>query len=151
MRTHWIILVLIAISFSASGQTFDEFRADTSVTVTLMPIDYNSNPTAKRFKTRITNGYKSGTNFAWRYTFVQWGCGSPCKASAIVDSKTGKVYDGPGATIGYEFQKESKLIIVNPKSMLNPSFGPDFPWWSKEERWVWNEDKKIFEKLDKQE
>lgn len=150
MRTLWTILFLIVISFSTSGQTFEQFRVDTSVTVTLIPIDYNSNPTAKRFKTRITNGYKNGTNFAWRYTFVYWGCGSPCKSSAIVDSKTGKVYDGPGATIGYEFQKDSKLIIVNPKSMLDSSLGADCPW-CKEQKWVWNEEKKIFEQLDSQE
>ena len=114
------------------------------MTLTLAPLDYNSNPTAKRFKTRITNEYKRGTNFAWRYTFVNWGCGSPCKASAIVDSRTGKVYDGPSATLGYSFQKDSRLIIVNPKEMIG-SLGDCA--WCKEEMWVWDEDKKTFEKL----
>ena len=145
MKLHWIKLFVLIISFGSRGQSFQQFKVDTSVTVTSVPIDYNSNPTARRFKTRITNEYKNGTNFARRYTFVYWGCGSPCKASAIVDSKTGKVYDGPSASLGYDFRNHSRLIIVNPKSLVG-SLG-DCPF-CKEQKWVWSEGKKIFEKLD---
>jgi hypothetical protein len=35
------------------------------------------------------------TNFAGRYVVISWGCGSQCVLMAIVDAKTGIVYDPP--------------------------------------------------------
>lgn len=38
---------------------------------------------------------KPGANFAGNYVVIQWGCGSQCVMMAIVDMKTGAVYDPP--------------------------------------------------------
>ncbi|WP_276503513.1 hypothetical protein [Terrimonas pollutisoli] len=62
---------------------------------------------------------ENGTNFAGHYCFVFWGCGSPCKLSAVVDLKTGKVYNGLPSGIGYSFRKDSRLMIVNPPDSTN--------------------------------
>ena len=55
-----------------------------------------------------------GVNFAGHFCFVYWGCGSPCKLSAVVDMKTGIVYNGVPSSIGYAFKKNSKVLVLNP-------------------------------------
>lgn len=79
----------------------------------LAPPDFNTNPDAKRFITRIKEGCAKGINFAGKYTLVTWGCGSPCQSGVIVNRETGKIYDGYGTSLGAEFRKDSKLLISN--------------------------------------
>ena len=75
--------------------------------------DFTTNPEAKMFKTRITDGCKEGINFAGHYTLIYWGCGTECQIGVIVDRKTGKIYDGYQTSLGAKFQADSKLIIRN--------------------------------------
>ena len=59
-------------------------------------LDFKSNPGALHFKSRITNGYKSGDiNFAGHYIAIAFGCGGGCIMGFIVDAKDGKIYDAP--------------------------------------------------------
>ena len=111
-------------------------------------VNFNSNPTARVYKTRISNDYKhNGVNFAGSFSFAYWGCGSPCIGCAIVDVRTGKVYSGPDSGFGYKFVKDSRLLIVNPKDTVSNS-GQN-PWDNvyKEEKWIWNDKSKRFIKL----
>ena len=39
--------------------------------------------------------------------------------SAVVDLKTGKVYNGLPSGIGYSFNKDSRLMVVNPPDSTN--------------------------------
>lgn len=62
---------------------------------------YTSSPAAPRinkswrsFRTRIRDGAESPVEFAGHYTVPRWGCGAGCSMFVIVDSITGKVYDG---------------------------------------------------------
>src|SRR5258705_13747218 len=67
------------------------------------------------FISRIKEGVKEqGVNFAGHFCFVYWGCGSPCKLSAVVDITTGNVYNGLPAETGYAFKKDSKVLVINP-------------------------------------
>ena len=75
--------------------------------------NFESNPKYKKFITRITNECKEGVNFAGHYTMVSWGCGSPCQRSAVVDRKTGEIFDGLETTYGIEFKKDSRLVVKN--------------------------------------
>jgi hypothetical protein len=50
----------------------------------------------RSFRTRIRDGAKSPVEFAGHYTLPRFGCGAGCSAFFIVDSVTGKVYDGFG-------------------------------------------------------
>lgn len=78
-------------------------------------LDLKSNKNAGNFQTRLKDGYSADTaNFAGHYTFVYWGCGSPCQSSLLIDRKTGKIYDSPGASLGYDFKVDSRMLIVNP-------------------------------------
>jgi hypothetical protein len=47
------------------------------------------------FRTRIREASKKGSNFAGHYTIAEWGCGTSCVSIAIIDAKTGIIYDGP--------------------------------------------------------
>jgi hypothetical protein len=50
----------------------------------------------RSFRTRIRFGAKSPVEFAGHYTLPRFGCGTGCSSFFIVDSITGKVYDGFG-------------------------------------------------------
>lgn len=75
--------------------------------------DFSSNPSVKDFSDRIKEGCEEGINFAGHYTLIYWGCGTACQSGVIVDRKTGKIYDGFVTSLGSEFQKDSKMIIMN--------------------------------------
>jgi hypothetical protein len=80
------------------------------------------------FRTMIRHGAKSSVTFAGHYTVPRWGCGTDCNGFAIVDSITGRVYDGSGvAGLPFkwlernggekmermEFHPNSRLLKVN--------------------------------------
>ncbi|HRH59366.1 MAG TPA: hypothetical protein PL045_02290 [Chitinophagaceae bacterium] len=78
-------------------------------------LDFSNYEYKKKYITVTKEGVqKQGVNFAGHFCFVYWGCGSPCKLSAVVDMKTGIVYNGVPSSIGYAFEKNSKVIVVNP-------------------------------------
>lgn len=70
-----------------------------------------STPETRAFRSRIRNGVSTGAgvwngswknpiegrgpNFAGHYFVIRWGCGSECVTMAIVDAKTGNVYNPP--------------------------------------------------------
>ncbi|WP_295669572.1 hypothetical protein [uncultured Mucilaginibacter sp.] len=108
-----------------------------------------SNRLGEMFRTIITHTYYSkddmigwrestGLNFAGHYCFAYWGCGSSCQSAAVVDVKTGLIYDGPTASGGYEFRSTSRLVIVNPGESASDCA------MCATEYWVWNESGKKF-------
>jgi hypothetical protein len=48
----------------------------------------------RTFRTRIREGATSAVQFAGHYTVPAWGCGGGCIYFVVVDSITGRVYDG---------------------------------------------------------
>ncbi|MCD6019493.1 MAG: hypothetical protein K0S53_2614 [Bacteroidetes bacterium] len=108
------------------GQTNDtlvKFKSHSFTDYAVAPIeikfdkklDFSTYEFKKMYRTATKDGVdENGVNFAGHFCFVSWGCGSPCKLSAVVDLKTGKVYNGLPSGIGYSFKKDSRLMIVNP-------------------------------------
>ena len=95
--------------------SFGDFKVSSVDHKKYADLDLKSNKDASSFQTRLKEGYSSDTaNFAGHYSFVYWGCGSPCQSSLVIDRKTGKIYDSPGASLGYDFRVDSKMLIVNP-------------------------------------
>jgi len=68
------------------------------------------------FRTKIMEGSTEGTNFADRYTLVTWGCGTECQTGVAIDRVTGKLYWLPTAAYGYKFDRDSRLLVVNPNA-----------------------------------
>lgn len=94
---------------------FDDFKVKTIDHKKYADLDLKSNEMANNYRTRLREGFKADTaNFAGHYTFVYFGCGSPCQGSLVIDRKTGKVYDSPSASLGYDFRVDSRMLIVNP-------------------------------------
>lgn len=126
--------------------TYSDFPTELYLKGEPAEINYNSNKTAKRFKTVITETYKSRkAEFAGTYVFVRWGCGTSCQQSAIVDMRDGTVYDGPTASLGYEYKVDSRLLITNPPD--STGFIADCSYCLPE-FWIWSEEHKKFEKRE---
>lgn len=94
---------------------FGDFKVNLGEHKKYAALDLKSNKDANNFRTRLREGFNADTaNFAGHYTFVYWGCGSPCQSSLLIDRKTGIIYDSPGASLGYDFRVDSRMLIVNP-------------------------------------
>ena len=107
--------------------------------------DLNSNELGQKFRSAIREEYENDESlFAGHYSFAYWGCGSPCQMSVIVDKRNGKIYDSPTASVGYKFQKDSRMLIVNPPDSLG-YYNKDCPY-CKPEIYILNEATKKFEK-----
>jgi hypothetical protein len=79
-------------------------------------------------RTRIRQGADSDVEFGGHYTLPRWGCGASCNGFVIVDSISGKIYDGLGldelplrwleghsgdAVERMEFHPDSRLLKIN--------------------------------------
>lgn len=53
----------------------------------------------RSFRSKIREAAQSGANFAGHYRLATWGCGSSCVSGALIDLKTGTVYELPFETI----------------------------------------------------
>ena len=74
------------------------------------------------YRTRLKEAAKQKPNFAGHYILTTWGCGMECLMGAVIDAKTGKVYQIPfticcwGDDISedfkpIEFKLDSKLMV----------------------------------------
>ena len=117
-------LIVTSLTSLAQPPTFDQYKA-TIYKGHPAALVIKGNALAEQFRTVIRTTYYStkeqvvyhgstGLNFGGHYCFVYWGCGSPCQYSAVVDLKTGIVYPGINASLGYEFKPDSRLVVVNP-------------------------------------
>ena len=94
-------------------------------------------PAQKQSRTMSTDGAKKGPNFAGHFTIAQWGCGSGCVSIAVVDAKTGTVYDGPFKVLTssplagpeLDFQVRSRLLIAR-GCPEETNCGPHFYEWT---------------------
>jgi hypothetical protein len=82
----------------------------------------------REIRTVIRKGADSDVEFAGHYTVPRWGCGTSCNGFVIVDSISGKVYEGFGvAELPFtwlekhrgeeiermEFHPNSRLLKIN--------------------------------------
>ena len=104
----------------------------------------NSHELGRKFRSVIREEYENIESlFAGHYTLASWGCGSPCQMSVLIDRRTGKIYDSPTASVGYKFQKDSRMLILNPPDSLSYYY-KDCPY-CKPEIYILNEKTKKFE------
>jgi len=81
----------------------------------------------RMFRSAIREAAAKGPNFAGHYTIAEWGCGSGCMSSAVVDAVTGKVFAAPFRVLsmplaenegdhefqGAVYQLDSRLFIAD--------------------------------------
>jgi hypothetical protein len=105
---------------------FEDYPARGTFTGPPAPVDLASAAGARRFRSALAEGARKGPNFAGRYTYVQWGCGSPCQSFAIIDARTGRVTFGPHSlSVGAAYRLDSELLIANPPEHWLESYGAD--------------------------
>lgn len=79
----------------------------------------------RKFQTQIRRQGVMPPNFAGHYKIAEWGCGSSCVSIAVIDLKTGRVYDTPFSILGYgsayqyeggsdelEYRASSRLLVA---------------------------------------
>lgn len=110
-------------SAAANPPTFKNLPIVEKFVGTPAPVVLKSGARARRFRTVLKEGAKTGPNFAGHYTVVKWSCGTACAEFAIVDAKDGQVYfptimkfnsyalvhDG---TEPFQYRKDSSLFII---------------------------------------
>lgn len=101
---------------------------------------------ARNFKTAITSRYKPVAEFSGHYNVVSWGCGSQCHQFAIVDTLTGKVFEVPEPSIGYDdYRVNSRLFVTHAPSAIDKN--DPFSKLPKNGFYLWDEDQESFKKL----
>lgn len=89
--------------------------------------DFSTMPDAALFKTVISNAVAEGPNFAGRYRFIGWGCGTNCMDYAIVNVETGKIikfgFDNPSPAFVENFSLDSNLLVFNSKESVKDFVG----------------------------
>ena len=111
---------------------FSRYRVDARFSGTPAPPDLKSGKDARRFRTVLREGARSGPNFAGHFTVVTWGCGTMCQSHAIVDAHSGRVtmISFPSA-YGIEYRLESRLLVFDPSDECLPAgtIGPETSEW----------------------
>lgn len=92
---------------------FEDFPASHAPRKTAKDIDFTSNKSARKYKTRLRAALAEGANFNGHYAVALWGCGTGCQESKIVDIETGKVTDIFTTSMGVVYKKDSALLIAN--------------------------------------
>jgi len=104
----------------------------------LLTLDFNDNPYAsnKGCVEYMTETCESeGINFAGRFTILEGGCGTMCSFIIMADRKNGKFvtiqnpngYEEEDGAYGYEYRKDSRLLIANANLFTDEEFQQMFP------------------------
>lgn len=126
----WLVILVGSLTLSAQSiptrPSFD--RYPTKQIYTGAPAPPKLDEGQRMLRTVIRRGAKSEVQFAGHYTVPQAGCGAGCSGFFIVDSITGKVYNGfsiadlPGQwlekqpgdqPLRIEFVSSSRLLKIN--------------------------------------
>jgi len=74
-------------------------------------LNFDSNPKAYDFRTRLIESAEQGANFAGHYRIVEIGCGTACQIRYMIDMRDGTVSNFNEGELDIEFRENSRLII----------------------------------------
>jgi hypothetical protein len=95
-----IALLLAACAAAQPAPDFDRYPAGPKFTGSpAAPVLRTKRQ--RMFRTMIRDNAAKGPNFAGHYTVGIWGCGASCVSFAIVDARSGSVYDTPFEVVGF--------------------------------------------------
>ncbi len=126
--------LFLAVFFAASvsaifAQTqmpsFEKYAAKVE-TIKNVKVNLKSHKYANNYRTNLRNAAKEGVNFAGHFIVANWGCGTNCSETAIIDARNGKVFfpdELAGAVFGFcdlpddaepiVFKADSRLFVLN--------------------------------------
>ena len=109
---------------SAPLPQFSDFSVSDTGAITPALINFDNDTLARRFRTVLREGARRGPNFAGHFTIVTWGCGSSCQMTAVVDARTGHVFQPWIQTmIRADYRQNSMLFIADPPDSARAAFG----------------------------
>jgi hypothetical protein len=87
-------------------------------------------PAHRMFRTTIGDWVRKGPNFAGHYTVAEWGCGTACIQTVVVDATSGNVYDTPFGspphhTLSFRTLEDAGVFCQNDSRLLVASGCPD--------------------------
>jgi len=132
MKTDIVLsaLFLLCVSLPAFAQrgtpTFSQYSTRVEK-VRNIQVNLKSHKNARMFRTNLRNSAKEGVNFAGHFVVSNWGCGTNCSETAIIDARSGRVFFPSileGAAFGFcETPEESEPIVYKPNSRLFILYG----------------------------
>src|SRR5258708_1932836 len=102
----------LARELEGAAPVFADYPVATIYSGSAHAVDLASDPGARRFRTRLREGATSPPDFAGHYKVIQWGCGTSCQQTAIVDLVTGRVFFAPASIVGVDHRADSLLFVV---------------------------------------
>jgi len=100
---------------------FEEHPAGDAFSGPPVPVRLESAAYGRRYRTVLSEGARSGPDFAGAYTVVLWGCGSACQIVAVVDARTGALsQETLQTTSGVRYRPDSRLLIADPVDPAAP-------------------------------
>jgi len=130
---------------------FERYQVDAEKIAKHAPINWASYPSAKDFITRITEAYQTDkVDFAGYYVMSIFGCGTSCIMGFMIDVRDGKIYNLP-------LGEENSCLFAEDRAMGNLKSRLFVAGVCKEnledkkvyyKAYLWNEDKKEFEKVE---
>jgi hypothetical protein len=79
--------------------------------------DVTKSALGRQYQSVIRNHVAGPAEFAGHYRVAEYGCGSTCHSFIVVDMISGKVFPGPSAALGADFQTQSRLFVTDPSSL----------------------------------
>ena len=127
MKNKCLVLLAITVLCASTAlaqsktPTFARYRVRVSKPGNIS-VDLKSHKRANTFRTNLRNAAKAGVNFAGNFVLANWGCGTNCSETAIIDARTGKVFfpaELEGAGFGFcELPDDAEPIVYKPDSRL---------------------------------
>ena len=167
MKTILLVICVYLAAGTAFPQKgdvprFEDFPVPRKFAGKPAPVNLNSHPKARKYRTMLRAAAKEGANFAGHYIVTYWGCGSNCRQIAFIDASNGNVYfspELPSLGVGFDFGEneedplqfklESKLLIAEGLRFFHEDEHPEigkfyFKWennrlkliYKVEKRWI---------------
>jgi len=87
-----LILAIASVGFAQSKTpTFERYAVKVE-TIKNVKVNLKSHKYANMFRTNLRNAAKEGVNFAGHYILTTWGCGTNCSQTAVIDTRSGRVF-----------------------------------------------------------
>jgi hypothetical protein len=130
------IVALVSVRAALLAQTapqkplpkFEDYHVDETFTGKPAAVVTTGSKLAQTYRTKLREGEADGPNFGGHFTLVSWGCGGGCQDWAVVDARTGKVFDSMLRTsVGAEFHRDSRLVLVDTPKLADEAYSGKAP------------------------
>jgi len=125
--------------------SFNDFLTDSLFTGKKALLDITSNPITFEFGTNISKAYQNNqVTFGGHYTITSWVHKTDSIGGVIIDHLDGKIYNLPPASLGYRYQTDSRMLLVNEPTDVEGFYYENS--YHQPQIWLWNEKEKKFKK-----